>query len=186
MGAWAREPWRDAAAFVVAAHYPPSIIMSGMSAEVVAQRIYTPNAVSNEASLTSVKFLSACFAGAVAGILGLTNWLGFALFFASTLFTSACLYAVNCQWRPSKYVLEGWTLLNPGQDNVFSFVEFQLNVPGPSKLNNLFRSFCGPYFMVRHPHGMCIPKRSDGVKLLHQGVVHGKRGFTIEDPSRTY
>ncbi|KAF8806075.1 hypothetical protein BYT27DRAFT_7168363 [Phlegmacium glaucopus] len=87
-----------------------------------AQRIYPPNVIANS-SLTSVKFLSACFAGAAAGILGLENWLGFALFLSSTLFTSACIYAINCQGKPSKYLQGGVTeLVNPGQDNAFTFV----------------------------------------------------------------
>ena len=92
------------------------------TAEASAQRIYPPNVIANF-SLTSVKFLSACFAGAAAGILGLENWLGFALFLSSTLFTSACIYVINCQGRPSKYLQGGITeLVNPGQDNAFTFV----------------------------------------------------------------
>lgn len=90
--------------------------------EASAQRIYTPNVIANS-SLTSVKFLSACFAGAAAGILGLENWLGFALFLSSTLLTSACIYVINCQGKPSKFLQGGITeLVNPGQDNAFTFV----------------------------------------------------------------
>ncbi|KAJ7931418.1 hypothetical protein B0H13DRAFT_2308576 [Mycena leptocephala] len=51
------------------------ITVMSTSAEAAAQRIYAPN-VQYNSSLTSVKFLSACFAGAVAGILGLQNWSG--------------------------------------------------------------------------------------------------------------
>ncbi|EJD01699.1 uncharacterized protein FOMMEDRAFT_142240 [Fomitiporia mediterranea MF3/22] len=84
--------------------------------------IYPPNVVHNSA-LNSIKFLSSCFAGAVAGILGLENWLGFAFFAASTLLTAACMYVVNCKGRPAKYIPGGVReLANPGQDNVFSFV----------------------------------------------------------------
>ena len=87
-----------------------------------AQRIYPPNVIANS-SMTSVKFLSACFAGAVAGILGLENWLGFALFLSSTLLTSACIYVINCRGKPSRYLQGGITeLVNPGQDNAFTFV----------------------------------------------------------------
>ena len=90
--------------------------------EASAQRIYIPNVIANS-SLTSVKFLSACFAGAVAGILGLENLLGFALFLSSTLFTSACIYVINCQGKPSKFLQGGIAeLVNPGQDNAFTFV----------------------------------------------------------------
>ena len=90
--------------------------------EASAQRIYVPNVIENS-SLTSVKFISACFAGAAAGILGLENWLGFALFLSSTLVTSACIYVINCQGKPSKFFQGGITeLVNPGQDNAFTFV----------------------------------------------------------------
>ncbi|KAL5527899.1 hypothetical protein ACEPAG_6700 [Sanghuangporus baumii] len=87
-----------------------------------ARLIYAPNVVHNSA-LSSVKFLASCFAGAVAGILGLENWQGFAFFAASILFTTACIYVVNCKGRPAKYIPGGVKeLANPGQDNVFSFV----------------------------------------------------------------
>jgi hypothetical protein len=90
--------------------------------EVAAQRIYGPNVLHNS-SLTNVKFLSSCFAGAVAGILGLENWLGFALFLASTIFTSVCIYFVNCKGKPSAYIVGGMgELVNPGQENIFSFI----------------------------------------------------------------
>jgi hypothetical protein len=71
-----------------------------------------------------VKFLSACFAGAAAGILGLTNWTGFALFLLSTLFTAASINTINCRGKHSRYMAGGLTeLLNPGgQDNAFTFV----------------------------------------------------------------
>lgn len=90
--------------------------------EAAAQLIFAPNVMHNQ-SLTTVKFLSACFTGAVAGILGLENLLGFALFFASTLFTSACIYAINCKGRPAKYLQNGlFESINPGQDNAFTFI----------------------------------------------------------------
>jgi ER membrane protein complex subunit 6 len=92
------------------------------SAEAAAQLIYPANVQANS-SLTDVKFISSCFAGAAAGILGLENWLGFALFLVSTLFTSACIYGINCHGKPGKYVHGGvWDMVNPGQDNAFTFV----------------------------------------------------------------
>ncbi|KAF9458467.1 hypothetical protein BDZ94DRAFT_1270526 [Collybia nuda] len=91
-------------------------------AEAAAQLIYPANVQANS-SLTSVKFLSSCFAGAAAGILGLENWLGFALFLSSTLFTSLCIHSINCRGKPSKYIQGGLSeLVNPGQDNAFTFV----------------------------------------------------------------
>ncbi|TFK69415.1 hypothetical protein BDN72DRAFT_840383 [Pluteus cervinus] len=90
--------------------------------ERAAQLIYPANVLAN-ASLTNIKFISACFAGASAGILGLENWRGFALFLTSTLFTSLCINTINCRGQVSKYMQGGLTeLLNPGQDNAFTFV----------------------------------------------------------------
>ncbi|CAA7259400.1 unnamed protein product [Cyclocybe aegerita] len=84
--------------------------------------IYAPAVISNT-SITTVKFLSACFAGAAAGILGLVNWAGFILFLVSTLFTTGVIYAVNCKGRPRKYFQGGvMEVMNPGQDNAFTFV----------------------------------------------------------------
>ncbi|KAI0751162.1 Rab5-interacting protein-domain-containing protein [Daedaleopsis nitida] len=90
--------------------------------EAAAQLLFPPNVQYNNSRLYTVKFLSSCFAGAVAGVLGLENTLGFALFIFSTLLTSSCLY-LKCKGRPSKYVPGGWwELVNPGQENIFSFV----------------------------------------------------------------
>jgi len=92
------------------------------SAETAAQLIYGPNVVANS-SINTVKFLSACFAGAAAGILGLQNTTGFILFLCSTLLTGAVTYAVNCKGRPKQYFQGGaLELVNPGQDNAFTFV----------------------------------------------------------------
>ncbi|KAJ6513376.1 hypothetical protein C8R45DRAFT_963458 [Mycena sanguinolenta] len=96
--------------------------MSTPAETAAAQLVYIPNAQFNS-TLTSVKFISACFAGAVAGILGLTNWSGFALFLASTLLTALCMAFINCAGQPKKYVPDGWAgLLNPGTDNASTFV----------------------------------------------------------------
>ncbi|KAF9236195.1 hypothetical protein BU15DRAFT_50347 [Melanogaster broomeanus] len=92
------------------------------SSDAAAQLVFAPNVLHNQ-SLTSVKFLSSCFAGAVAGILGLENWLGFALFATSVFSTSFVIYAINCKGNPSKYLPGGLSeLVNPGQDNIFTFI----------------------------------------------------------------
>ncbi|ESK86521.1 transmembrane protein 93 [Moniliophthora roreri MCA 2997] len=92
-------------------------------ADATAQYLYAPNAAHNILNLNTVKFLSAAFAGAVAGILGLENYAGFALFIASTIWSTVCMFVVNCRAKPQKYVQNGWKdLLNPGQDNAFTFV----------------------------------------------------------------
>lgn len=96
--------------------------MATSSADAAAQLLYPPNVQFNAAHVYTIKFLSACFAGAAAGTLGLETWLGFALFVVSTLFSSACLY-VKCKGKPGKYAPNGlWDLANPGQENMFSFL----------------------------------------------------------------
>ena len=87
-----------------------------------AQLLFPPNVQYNASRVYAIKFISSCFAGAVAGILGLENTLGFALFVLATLLTSTCLY-VKCKGRPAKYIPGGWwELVNPGQENIFSFI----------------------------------------------------------------
>ncbi|KAG6331322.1 hypothetical protein ID866_7771 [Astraeus odoratus] len=92
------------------------------TADSAAQLHYAPNVAHNQC-LTSVKFISACFAGAIAGILGLENWHGFALLAVSVLLTSFVIYAVNCKGKPARYLSGGiGELVNPGQDNIFTFI----------------------------------------------------------------
>jgi ER membrane protein complex subunit 6 len=87
--------------------------------EAAAQLIYGPNILHNT-SISTTKFLSSCFAGAAAGILGLEDWRGFVLFGASTLFTATLLSTISCKGQPKKYVRGGWVeLANP---DVFSFI----------------------------------------------------------------
>lgn len=50
----------------------------------------------NVKELNSVYFLSSCFVGAAAGILGLTNFAGFLFFFVSLLFSALCVSACRC------------------------------------------------------------------------------------------
>ncbi|KAI0057565.1 hypothetical protein BV25DRAFT_1364775 [Artomyces pyxidatus] len=96
--------------------------MSGAPDDAV-QRIFGPNLLHNNNLLYNVKFISACFSGAVAGVLGLENTLGFALFALSTLFTTSILHFVNFRGRSKSYVQGGIVeVLNPGQENVFSFI----------------------------------------------------------------
>ena len=76
----------------------------------------------NQSRIYSTKFLTSCFAGAAAGILGLENFRGFALFFFATLLSSALLW-LRCKGSPDKYVPGGLVeLVNPGQENLFSFL----------------------------------------------------------------
>ena len=87
-----------------------------------AQLVYPPNVLSNS-SIANTKFLSACFSGAAAGILGLTHWTGFILFTVSTVLTATVICFANCKGKPGKYFQGGLLeLVNPGQDNAFTFI----------------------------------------------------------------
>ncbi|KAJ3006096.1 hypothetical protein NUW54_g4062 [Trametes sanguinea] len=117
---WGASAYRVAYATTTSWTSTTTTAASAMSAtaaspEAAAQLLFPPNVQYNNARLYTVKFLSSCFAGAVAGVLGLENTLGFALFIFSTLFTAACLY-VKCKGRPAKFVPGGWwELVNPGR-----------------------------------------------------------------------
>ncbi|KIK64592.1 hypothetical protein GYMLUDRAFT_220570 [Collybiopsis luxurians FD-317 M1] len=105
-----------------------------------AQLLYAPNVQHNALVLTSIKFISSAFAGAVAGILGLTNFAGFGLFACAMLWASFCVYVVCCGGRLGSYLPSAIAaapkgkgnesgsgsglleLLNPGSDNAFTFV----------------------------------------------------------------
>lgn len=97
--------------------------MASSTQDKTAQLLYPPHVIQNATTLFNIKYLSSCFAGAVAGVLGLENWAGFALFALTTLITSALLYVVKCRAAPQKYVYGGlFPLINPGTDNIFSFI----------------------------------------------------------------
>lgn len=86
------------------------------------QLYYPPHIIVNQSRIYSTKFLTACFAGAAAGILGLENFRGFAVFVFAILLSSALLW-LRCKGLPKKYVPGGWMeLVNPGQENLFSFL----------------------------------------------------------------
>lgn len=86
------------------------------------QLYYPPHVLANQSRIYSTKFLTSCFAGAAAGILGLENFRGFAVFVLATLFSSVLLRS-RCKGLPKKYVPGGWIeLVNPGQENLFSFL----------------------------------------------------------------
>ncbi|KAG8881783.1 hypothetical protein FRB97_009118 [Tulasnella sp. 331] len=99
--------------------------MANTEEEYQQMQVYPPHVLYNSQSLHTVKFLSSSFAGAVAGVLGLENFLGFGFFAGSTLVTSLSIWLIRCQGRPKKYMLGGmWELANPGQDNLFSYILF--------------------------------------------------------------
>ncbi|KAE9395265.1 hypothetical protein BT96DRAFT_978060 [Gymnopus androsaceus JB14] len=110
--------------------------MSAESAQQSAQLLYAPHVQHNTLTLTSIKFISSAFAGAVAGVLGLTNLAGFGLFALAMLWAAFCIYIICCQGKPGRYLASSvagsgsgnggasalMELLNPGSDNAFTFV----------------------------------------------------------------
>jgi hypothetical protein len=87
------------------------------------QRLFAPHVFFNSNSIYNVKFISSCFTGAVAGILGLENWLGFIFFIFTTLFTALVLHFFNLKTNPRKFFQGGLLeAVNPGQENTFSFI----------------------------------------------------------------
>ncbi|KAG8753014.1 hypothetical protein FRC12_011703 [Ceratobasidium sp. 428] len=93
-------------------------------AELKAQRIFPQNAQHNALVLSNIKFVSSCFVGAVAGILGLQNFYGFLLFGVSLFVTAGAVAGLKLKGaRVENYVAGGWVdMINPGQENIFSFV----------------------------------------------------------------
>jgi hypothetical protein len=87
------------------------------------QRLFAPHVLLNNNSIYNVKFISSCFTGAVAGILGLENSLGFIFFIFTTLFTALVLHFFNLKTNPRKFFQGGLLeAVNPGQENTFSFI----------------------------------------------------------------
>jgi len=128
------------------------------------QRLFGPHVLFNNNSIYNVKFISSCFTGAVAGILGLENWLGFIFFIFTTLFTALILHLFNLKTNPRKFFQGGLLeAVNPGQENAFSFIlvwtlfyGWSFNSPGCGfgKLKEVVarhRSWCV------HPF-VCVPR----------------------------
>ncbi|GAA5925557.1 Emc6p [Sporobolomyces koalae] len=103
-----------------AAPPPPSVLLSSAG-----QPVYAPNLQHNNKALYYVKSTTACIAGATAGLLGLTNTIGFVFFFV-TAFATGLLFALfNCHSQPSKFFLTAREpILGGVLENLFSYVLF--------------------------------------------------------------
>src|SRR5260370_35259648 len=87
------------------------------------QRLFAPHVLFNNNSIYNVKFISSCFTGAVAGILGLENWLGFIFFIFTILFTALVLHFFNLKTNPTRFFQGGLLVVwNPGQQNTSLFI----------------------------------------------------------------
>ncbi|GAA5919598.1 hypothetical protein JCM1841_001070 [Sporobolomyces salmonicolor] len=68
---------------------------------------------------------TACIAGATAGLLGLTNLVGFAFFFLTALLVGGAFATVNCAGKPARYFVTAREPLVSGLlENLFSYVLF--------------------------------------------------------------
>ena len=113
------------------------------------QPVYLPNLVTNNQALYHVKSsqsplvpsreaagtdphppAAACVAGALAGLLGLTNLTGFALYLAVSFGTGALYALVNCKAHPSRYFLKpSEPVLSGTVGNCFPFILFWTREP---------------------------------------------------------
>lgn len=132
-------------------------------AELASQRLFAPHIVTNTHTISTIKFISSSLAGAVAGILGLENAYGFTLFAFSTLFSSLCMLVLNLGGKPRKYLPGGWVeMVNPGQENVMSFVLVWTLFYGVFSSHT---RFCGLVMSRLIGAAVCA--------LRYAGIVHG-------------
>ncbi|BGP70700.1 hypothetical protein NBRC10513v2_004061 [Rhodotorula toruloides] len=110
----------EVAPFAVAAVAPPTAPTTSSGSP-----IFVPNLVHNQRALYYVKSTTACIAGSIAGILGLTNLHGFVLFFITSFGVGALYSAVNCGMKPGRYFPKAREpLLSGTLGNCFSFILF--------------------------------------------------------------
>ncbi|KAL7425013.1 hypothetical protein Q5752_000700 [Cryptotrichosporon argae] len=104
--------------------------------------LYVPAAAHNARVLSSIATLAACFSGLVAGLLGLTNLSGFALYLSASLLSALSTFALKCHGDVGAHVpqahagagplgaarvsrVRGWAgLMGLGQENLLGFLLF--------------------------------------------------------------
>merc|ERR1711939_85747 len=65
------------------------------------------NVAHNTKSLNYVRSTLACISGAIAGILGLTSYTGFAFYFITSLWVGGIVAAYNTGFKPGQYFKQG-------------------------------------------------------------------------------
>ncbi|ETS60298.1 hypothetical protein PaG_05853 [Moesziomyces aphidis] len=70
-----------------------------------AQSYYPENVAHNSKQVEYVRSTALSVAGSVAGVLGMTNWLGFGFYAISVLVTNVLVLVVNANRTPSKYFI---------------------------------------------------------------------------------
>ncbi|KAK4052553.1 hypothetical protein OIO90_004322 [Microbotryomycetes sp. JL221] len=87
---------------------------------------FTAHVRSNNSSLFYVKACSACLAGSLSGTLALPSIQGFALYFLSSLLTSALFVTLKMTNKRAKFFANGtWDVVTTGLgENLLAFVLF--------------------------------------------------------------
>ncbi|KAJ1017866.1 hypothetical protein NDA16_005182 [Ustilago loliicola] len=70
-----------------------------------AQSYYPENVTHNAKQVEYVRSTALSVAGSVAGVLGLTNWIGFGFYIVSVLLTNSLVLLINANGSPSKYFI---------------------------------------------------------------------------------
>nr|XP_018260160.1 uncharacterized protein I303_07077 [Kwoniella dejecticola CBS 10117]OBR82318.1 hypothetical protein I303_07077 [Kwoniella dejecticola CBS 10117] len=79
-----------------------------------ASPLHPPSVIHNNRILSSLGTYAACFSGLIAGLLGLTNLYGFALYILTSVFTSIILLLVKCNGDVTRYVAQAHSNLTNG------------------------------------------------------------------------
>ncbi|EST08911.1 ER membrane protein complex subunit 6 [Kalmanozyma brasiliensis GHG001] len=94
-----------------------------------AQSYYPENVAHNAKQVEHVRSTALSVAGGVAGVLGMTNWLGFGFYVVSVLLTNVIVLAINANGTPSKYFITPSPPLKP--------LTAQTSAPTPAKNSNV-------------------------------------------------
>ncbi|KAJ1021210.1 hypothetical protein NDA18_005451 [Ustilago nuda] len=70
-----------------------------------AQSYFPQNVTHNAKQVEYVRSTALSVAGSVAGVLGLTNWIGFGFYIVSVLLTNSLVLLINANGTPSKYFI---------------------------------------------------------------------------------
>ncbi|CDR88936.1 uncharacterized protein SPSC_05768 [Sporisorium scitamineum] len=70
-----------------------------------AQSYYPENVAHNGKQVEYVRSTALSVAGGVAGVLGMTNWLGFGFYIVSVLLTNLLVLGINANGTPSKFFI---------------------------------------------------------------------------------
>jgi len=86
--------------------------------------LYPENVAFNGRQLYYIKSTSLSISGSLSGILGLTNFTGFILYFLTTFFVNFLILTVNCRFNAKSFFKTGFVEVMFGGllDNLFNFM----------------------------------------------------------------